>query len=279
MATRTRSHGATALLSAFLLPALCACGPAPPQVGPQGETLRIVVMAPAAAGMLEALGTIEQVVGIGDYVTEPASIVDLPRVGAYDTPNVEQLLALRADLFLTTASEAAHDAHRRLESFGITVLPLDTSTYEGVFTSLEQVGRALGRQDRAREMARSMREELRVIERRAAQSTTKSVLFVVGRDPLYVAGPGSHADEMIVLAGGTNVAHDSPSPYLQLSLEAVLERMPEVIVGFSGSNGTPFLLQVMSARPRAVSAALPVSPLGRRSTSMTWVSVPPDTIS
>lgn len=193
-------------------------------------------MAPAAAGMLETLGAIDQVVGVGDYVTEPRSISGLPHVGAYDTPNVEQLLALRADLFLTTASESAHDAHRRLESFGITVLPLDTSTYDGVFTSLEQVGRALGRQERATELARSMRDQLQAIERRAAGADPRSVLFVVGRDPLFVAGPGSHADEMIALAGGTNVAHDSPSPYLQLSLEAALERMPDVIIDTSDNR-------------------------------------------
>ena len=59
----------------------------------------------------------------------------------------------------------------------------------------------------------------------------------------------------------------------------VPSRTPEVTVGFSGSKGMPFLLQVMWARPSAASATLPVSRLGRRSTSMRWVSVPPETIS
>ena len=56
-------------------------------------------------------------------------------------------------------------------------------------------------------------------------------------------------------------------------------RMPEVTIGFSGSNGTPFLLQVMWARDSAASAALPVSFFGRRSTSIRWLSVPPATMS
>ena len=50
-------------------------------------------------------------------------------------------------------------------------------------------------------------------------------------------------------------------------------------MGFSGSKGTPFLLQVMPARSRLSSVMLPVRPLGRRSTSMRWVSVPPVTMS
>ena len=55
--------------------------------------------------------------------------------------------------------------------------------------------------------------------------------------------------------------------------------MPEVTVGFSGSKGMPFLLQVMWARPSAASATLPVRRFGRRSTSIRWVSVPPETMS
>ncbi len=59
----------------------------------------------------------------------------------------------------------------------------------------------------------------------------------------------------------------------------VPSRTPEVTVGFSGSNGMPFLLQVMWARSSAASATFPVSRFLRRSTSIRCVSVPPETIS
>jgi ABC-type Fe3+-hydroxamate transport system substrate-binding protein len=62
------------------------------------------------------------------------------------------------------------------------------------------------------------------------------VLFVVGRDPVFVAGPGSHPDRLIALAGGKNVAHDLLSPYQQMSLEAALEREPEVIIDTSDNS-------------------------------------------
>ena len=57
----------------------------------------------------------------------------------------------------------------------------------------------------------------------------------------------------------------------------VPSRTPDVTNGEAGSNGTAFLLHVIPARPSAASAALPVTPLPCRSTSTTWVSVPPDT--
>ena len=48
--------------------------------------------------------------------------------------------------------------------------------------------------------------------------------------------------------------------------------------GFSGSFGIAFLLQVIPARSSASCATLPVTPNGRRSTSIRWLSVPPDTM-
>ena len=55
-------------------------------------------------------------------------------------------------------------------------------------------------------------------------------------------------------------------------------RMPEVTNGLSGSFGIEFLLTVMCAKPNAASAALPVNPLGRKSTKNMCDSVRPEII-
>ena len=64
---------------------------------------RVVVMAPAAAEMMAALGAADRIVGVGEYVDEPPTVRGLPRVGAYDSPNLEAVLALETDLFVTSA--------------------------------------------------------------------------------------------------------------------------------------------------------------------------------
>ena len=224
---------------------LCACAGERDAAGdtrPAGEPVghRVVVMAPAAAEMLEAVGALELVVGIGDFVQRPATLAKLPRVGAYDKPNIERVLELRADLFLSAKSQAAAAAHGRLEAFGVEVVALDTSTYEGVFASLAELGRLVDRRERAGELERELRAQLTEIQRTARDLPPRSVLFVVGRDPLYVAGPGSHVDEMIAMVGGTNVFHDAPSTYHRVSMEAVLERLPDVIIDTS-DNGSQAL--------------------------------------
>ncbi len=228
-------------LAGVVVGALAAAGcgsgaQAPPSVVEQAQ--RVVVMAPAAAEMVVELGAADSVVGVGDFVSGLAPLAELPRVGAYNAPNAERVLELRANLFLTAASAAAAESHRRLEALGIAVVPLDTSTHDGVFVSLATIGRLLGREERARALAREMRQRIAAIRRTATDLPRRRVLFVVGRDPLFVAGPGSHIDEMIGLVGGVNVLADALSPYERASLEVVLERLPEIIIDCSDNRRT-----------------------------------------
>src|SRR5436305_2512886 len=54
-------------------------------------------------------------------------------------------------------------------------------------------------------------------------------------------------------------------------------RMPEAMVGLSGSYGMAFLFRVIRAASQRSSASRPVMPNSRRSIRARWVSVPPDT--
>ena len=215
---------------------LSACAGERPGDAGRGSPQRVVVVAPAAAEMLEALGLLDRVVGIGEFGPWPHALDGRPLVGGYASPNVERVLELRADVVLTTESAAATAAHARLESLGVRVVALDTSTYQGVFDSLARMGRLFGRQRETEALASRMRAEIEEVRTRARGAPPRRVLCVVGRDPLYVAGPGSHLDELIRLVGGENVAADAAAPYQQFSLEAVLERLPQVIVDSSDNR-------------------------------------------
>jgi iron complex transport system substrate-binding protein len=197
---------------------------------------RVVVLAPAAAEMLEALDLLDRVVGIGQFGPWPGAISGLPAVGGYDSPNIERLLELRCDLLLTTSSEAGSGAEQQLRTIGVEVLALETATFDGVFDSLTRVGRLFGKEAEANGIASDLSLRLQALANRAEGLQERRVLFVVGRDPLYVAGPGSHIDEMIRMVGGLNVAGDADSPYQQLSMEAALERVPDIIIDASDNR-------------------------------------------
>jgi iron complex transport system substrate-binding protein len=223
-----------ALLSLLLAVGCAREDPTSERVEPEGP--RIVVMAPAAAEVLEILGVSDRVVGRGDYVVWPPTLQKLPRVGAYHAPSVETVLSLGTTLLLTTSSEAAQGAHIKLRELGIEVLALKTSSYESMLDSIVSIGKEVGREDEARRVVEGIRGEMDEIRGLARDAPGRRVVFVVDRDPVYVAGPGSHVDEMIRAVGGENIAADAASDWQLLSMEIIFERAPEVIIDTS-DNG------------------------------------------
>lgn len=226
---RGRQLGRIAVAALAAAALACARAPEPPR--PEGS--RVAVLAPAAAETIAALGLAERVVAAGDFVAWPPELAGKPKLGAYDAVAPERLLGLGVDLVVTTASVAGHEERSRLAALGIDLLEVDTSTYDGALAAIVAVGRRLGRAAAAERLAAAVDSRVREVGARCAPLPRRRVLLVVGREPLFVAGPGSHLDRLLAAAGGENVAADLGAAYAQASLEAMVARAPEVIVDSS----------------------------------------------
>src|SRR5215207_5002582 len=139
-----------------------------PPAAPARGASRIVVVAPAAAEILDRLGAADRIVAVGDFVDWPPQVARLPKVGAYDNPNVERVLELEADLLLTVKGRAGGAVHDRLEKLGVRVVALDTETYRGVLDAVASVGRLVGREEAARAEAGRIARGMEEVRRRAA---------------------------------------------------------------------------------------------------------------
>lgn len=242
-----------ALILLVILSSACS-GPAR-EPEPDPNPLRLVVVSPSAAEMLAEMEMLDRIVGIGDFVTRPPELNILPRVGPYNAPNIEKVLELQTDLLVTARSDAARASNSRLRQLGVEVLELDTSHWEGTREAIRTLGDRLDRAAVADSLLQALDEAMTGIRRRGTGLDPVKVLFVVGRDPLYIAGPGSHIDTMIAAAGGINIAADAESPYQLASLEVMLERRPDVIIDTS-DNG-PGALRGQQAGPWATWDFLP----------------------
>lgn len=248
----------TAIPLGFAL-AIWACGELPRK--PPAAEGKIAVMAPAAAETLVELGVADRIVAVGDFVDWPPALAGLPRIGAHDAPNPERLVELGVTLLFTAASQAGRGEHAQLGELGIRVVALDTSTFAGTTAAIAETGREVGRVAAAQALLARIESRLAAVRERAAQAPRRRVLVAVGHDPLFVAGPGSHLDELVRIAGGENVAADTGSPYPMVALETILDRAPEVIVDSADNrpgsprgmaagfwNQWPFLPAVASGR-------------------------------
>ncbi|MGQ9606940.1 MAG: ABC transporter substrate-binding protein [Thermogutta sp.] len=217
------------------LPAEHATGGREPSAVPR----RVVSLAPSITETLFAMGLGDVVVGVTDFCRDPPEVTNLPKVGGYLNPNVEAVLRLQPDLIIIPAG-----AQRFEEIFGrfsLPVLEVDHRNLEGVFTSFETLGRALGAEERGREAARALRARLDQAAERSRGRPRPRVLLAIDRTieenrlrDVYVAGDDGFLNQVIELAGGENAAKHLGVPFPVLSAEGILRIDPEVIVDLVG---------------------------------------------
>lgn len=226
----------TPLLAIFLgLAALCASA----QTNlPQ----RIISVSPNVTEILYGVGAFDRVVAVSDYCTYPPAVKNLPHVGGWQNSNIEKIVALHSDLVILTDAQAPF-LEDKLRQLGLRSVIVPTRSLNDVFVAIEEIGRAVGREAQARELARRTRVALDAVRNQTKNLPQRSVLFVVDRTPgtlrdLYVATEGSFLGELIGIAGGRSIAAPAKSGYGKISKEAVLTLDPEVIIDMvHGSKG------------------------------------------
>lgn len=195
---------------------------------------RIVSTSPSITETLFALGLGSRVVGVSTYCRFPPEAIRLPKVGTFLKPDVERIAGLSPDLVFV--HEVANGIDRRLSSLRIPFVVVERGTLASVFSSIRQIAAAAGAPDRATALVDDIQRRLDGIRRAGHIGRRPSVLFIIGRRPAVLAdlvavGPGSYLNDLIGIAGGTNVLSLAGQPeYPRISMETVLRLDPDVII-------------------------------------------------
>lgn len=190
---------------------------------------RIVSLAPSITEVLYAIGSSEELVGVTQYCDYPPEARLKPKVG-YTHPNLESIVALHPDLVLAPREFLRADFLGKLEQLKISTFIFDAKTIEDVLSHIQTLGRMLGRSASADALAAQMRQRITEIKTRTATLPHPRLLYVLNSEPLITVGPGSFIDQLIKLAGGTNVAARAKTPYPRLNMEEVLKEDPELLI-------------------------------------------------
>jgi iron complex transport system substrate-binding protein len=188
----------------------------------------VVTLAPSLTDTVLALGARDRLVGVTRYDASP-EVKDLPRVGGFLDPSPEAVLALRPDLVLWLSDGGAWPAVQRIAALGVPVLAIPVVGVPDVLRAARVVGAALGDSAAGERLAAELEGAVREAERAAASLPRRRVLFLVGRDPLVVAGPGSYPDALLRIVGGTNVV-GGDRPWPVYPVERAVADDPDLVV-------------------------------------------------
>ncbi len=228
----TRISRRAALVGLVGLGALAAaCRRPPPPVTP-----RVVSISPSMTEAVFAIGAGDLMVGRSRFCDYPPEAAALPVVGGFSDPSLEAIVALRPTLVISARGPAGASLAQSLEAQGIAVYSPETESIAQIENALTELGRRLSHDEGARVAVAVIQAARRKIAGAVARRMRVRAAFLFDVAPIYAAGPGSFADELMREAGGDNCVI-AGGAYPTLGLEQLLSLDPEVILDGSGDEG------------------------------------------
>lgn len=193
---------------------------------------RIVSLSPNLTEALFALGVDpDRIAGRTIYCDYPPEALARPSMGGIVDPSVEKIFEAHPDLVLLARGNPS-ELRARLRELDLRTFAVeDRADLAGIRQVLETLTRLVGsdRPARADSLLSRFRTELAGYEQGVAalgSSERPSVFFVDPQNPDWTAGPGSHVDDVIRLAGGRNVVTEGGA-WPRISTEIVLRTPPD----------------------------------------------------
>jgi len=206
----------------------------------EAEPQRIVTFAPSMTEIVFALGVGDRVVGVsGPSDDHPAAASEIEEVGGSGDfgvdPNIERVVALEPDLFLTISGGDQWKAE--LRDLGVPVVTLNASDFDDLLADIVTVGEATGTRDEAVILTDDMEERAAAV---AARSTDRVTCFLeVYYPPLTTIGPNTFIFDLLERAGCDPVTADAVSDYPEWSVEDLVADGPDVYLATTGFANDP----------------------------------------
>ena len=101
---------------------------------------KIISISPAITEILFTLGLNEEIIGVSNYCDYPEEAQNKDKVGGFEDPNVEVIVAKKPDLVFASAG-VQEELIKRLEELNIKVAVLDADNIEQVIENIIITGK------------------------------------------------------------------------------------------------------------------------------------------
>lgn len=230
---------AWAVLSLVFLVALAGCGPSERtfkdglgnEFALKGTPKRIASLSPALTETVFALGLGDRMVGVSTYCNRPAEALEVEKIGDAYNINFEKLVALKPDLVLVAGTkDFESQAKKDMDRLGLPVYVSGPSTVAEVLADIENLAKVLGVEKAGKELVAKLQDQIDAATASSSGDGARPKVFVAIDPELWTVGSTSFISDVIRVAGGENVVGDVPDQYLQISMEDLLTKDPDVIL-------------------------------------------------
>lgn len=211
----------------------------PEETGSTSESseIRLVATSPAVAQICNRLNL--DLVGICQSTSDlPERYNGVTTVGMAMNPDLEIIKSLDPDYILSPAT-LQNDLQPKYASIGVSSLFLNLKSVEGMYASIEGLGKKFGREEEAAVMLEEFDSFMTEFAEKNAGKESPKVLVLMGLPGSYIiATDNSYVGSLVKLAGGTNVYGDGDGQeFLFANTEDMKTKEPDVIL--RAAHGLP----------------------------------------
>jgi iron complex transport system substrate-binding protein len=202
----------------------------PRQVDAAAPPMRIVSLAPSVTETIFALGYGGRLVGVTTYCDYPSEAKKIAKIGDFMNPSLEAVVAKRPDIVVGVVGATDPVKAREMERLGLKVVLLPLANLDDILKSVRAIGEMIGDSGAGKDLAGKISVQVDEVKKRVRSVPRRKVLLIVGYQPLIAVGGKNFIDELITLAGGTNIAAGAAQPWLNVPDEYVVAKAPDVII-------------------------------------------------
>ncbi|OXX38872.1 hemin ABC transporter substrate-binding protein [Vibrio sp. V09_P4A23P171] len=194
---------------------------------------RIISAGSAVTEILVALGAQNKLVAV-DVTSEIPNDLALPKIGYHRQLSAEGLLTLAPTQLIGSSEMGPESTLQQLKGAGVNVEVVnDESTPQGLLARIDQIATLADAKPQAKALKQQVQSTIAALTHHlSTHKTPKKVLFLLiheGR-AANVAGSDTTPNSIIELAGAVNPAAEQVTSYKPLSMEAIIEMQPDVIL-------------------------------------------------
>jgi iron complex transport system substrate-binding protein len=194
---------------------------------------RIVTYAPSMTEIVFALGGGDRIVGVaGAFDDYPAEAQEIEEVGgAGDSgvdPNIEKVISLEPDLFLTIAG--GDSWKKQLRDLDVPVVTFNATDFPDLLDDIRSVGDVIGASAEADALAGEMQTTADGIAAASESQGRVTCFFEVYDPPLLTVGPNTFIYDLLERAGCDPVTASAKSDYPEWSLDELVADGPDVYI-------------------------------------------------
>ena len=196
--------------------------------------IRIVALAPHIVENIYSAGAGDLLVASVNHADYPPEASSLPRVGGYNTFNIEAIAALKPDVIFAWQSGTPKHFIDKIKQLGIPLYLDEPSTMEEVANSIRNIGILTNRKNTAEITIKKYLNDLQQLRQINVAKTNVTVFYQVWHDPIYTINGQQIISDVLRICGGKNIYASEKIKAPIITIESLIARNPDIII--SGSN-------------------------------------------